>query len=131
MAAAVRKSQQQAVNRYISGHYDRINLTLQQGGKAEIEAAASARGLSVNSFIREAIAAAVSGGGSTVSAPAGEAAPGPDPLPLDYAAISEHVERIRTGETVAEFVARAVNDTIGRDRQLVSMGMSPVASPKA
>ena len=53
--AAVRKSQQQAVNRYISEHYDRINLTLPQGQKEVIRAFAEKSGESVNSFIARAI----------------------------------------------------------------------------
>ena len=51
----VRKSQQKCVNKYIEGHYDRINLTVPKGQKAIIQAAASANGESVNAFIQRAI----------------------------------------------------------------------------
>ena len=52
---AVSKSQQAAVNRYISKSYDRVNLTLPKGGKEELEAHVQVTGESINSFIRRAI----------------------------------------------------------------------------
>ena len=44
-------------NTYIANHYDRINLTVPQGQKAVIKAAADARGQSVNGYILSALAA--------------------------------------------------------------------------
>lgn len=52
---AVSKAQQKATNKYITKNYDRINLTLPKGKKAEIQTAAEAAGKSVNAFINEAI----------------------------------------------------------------------------
>lgn len=52
---AVRKSQQQCVNKYIEGHYDRINLTVPKGKKDIIKQQAIANGESVNAFINRAI----------------------------------------------------------------------------
>ena len=52
---ATTKAQQKAVNKYIGGHYDRINLTLPRGQKSTIEAAAASTGESVNAFIQRAI----------------------------------------------------------------------------
>lgn len=52
---AVSKAQQKAQNKWISKVYDRINLTVPKGYKAEIQAHASARGESVNGFIKRAI----------------------------------------------------------------------------
>lgn len=49
----VSKKQQACVNRYISGHYDRISLTLPKGSKEHILKAGN--GAPVNTFIREAI----------------------------------------------------------------------------
>lgn len=48
---AVSKAQQKAVNKYMSDHYDRINLTVPKGRKAEIKAAADVHNLSVNGYI--------------------------------------------------------------------------------
>lgn len=50
---AVRKSQQQCVNKYIGTHYDRINLTVPKGNKERIQTAAQANGESVNAFINQ------------------------------------------------------------------------------
>ena len=52
---AVRKSQQQCVNKYIGTHYDRINLTVPKGNKERIQTAAQANGESVNAFLNRLI----------------------------------------------------------------------------
>lgn len=49
------KAQQKATNKYISKAYDRINLTLPKGRKAEIKSHAERNGESVNGFITRAI----------------------------------------------------------------------------
>ena len=54
------KAQQRAVNKYMSTHYDRINLTVPKGRKAEIQAHAEAQGESVNGFINRAISETMS-----------------------------------------------------------------------
>ena len=51
----VSKNQQKSVNKYIQKNYDRINLTLPRGKKAEIQEHAQAKGESVNAFITRAI----------------------------------------------------------------------------
>ena len=51
----VSKNQQKSVNKYIQKNYDRINLTLPRGKKAEIQEHARAKGESVNAFITRAI----------------------------------------------------------------------------
>ena len=51
----VSKKQQKSVNKYIQKNYDRINLTLPRGKKAEIQEHAQANGESVNAFIARAI----------------------------------------------------------------------------
>lgn len=51
----VSKNQQKSVNKYIQKNYDRINLTLPRGKKAEIQEHAKANGESVNAFIARAI----------------------------------------------------------------------------
>ena len=53
---AVSKKQQACVNRYMTNHYDRINLTVLKGNKEIIKGAADAVGLSVNAYINRAIA---------------------------------------------------------------------------
>ncbi len=52
---AVSKANQRAVNKYVKANYDRVNVTMPKGRKAELQAYATARGESVNGFINRAI----------------------------------------------------------------------------
>ena len=45
------KSQQRAVNKYIKGNYDRLNILIPKGRKQMIEAYAKERGDSINSLV--------------------------------------------------------------------------------
>lgn len=56
---AVSKAQQKAVNKYVREKYDRINITMPKGRKEQIQAAAEARGESVNGFINRLISDAL------------------------------------------------------------------------
>ncbi len=49
------KAHQRAVNKYIKGNYDRLNLTMQKGAKSLITAAALSSNESVNGYIKKAI----------------------------------------------------------------------------
>lgn len=53
------KAQQKAVNKYMKANYDRVNLTLPKGRKAELQLHAEERGESLNGFITRAINEAV------------------------------------------------------------------------
>lgn len=44
------KAQQKAVNKYIKGNYDRLNITVTKGRRAAIEARAKELNESVNSY---------------------------------------------------------------------------------
>ena len=48
---ATTKAQQRAVNKYIKGNYDRINLTIPKGRKQAVEAHAQSKGESVNGLV--------------------------------------------------------------------------------
>ena len=56
---AVRKSQQECVNRYIAKKYDRINLTVPKGEKERIQMVARQNGESVNALINRVVFAEV------------------------------------------------------------------------
>ena len=58
----VSRAQQKAVNKYVKNNYDRINVTLPKGRKADIQQAAAAVGESVNTYIRNAIDQRISAG---------------------------------------------------------------------
>lgn len=49
------KAQQKAVHKYVKENYDRLELTMPKGKKAQIKAHAEARGESVNGFINRAV----------------------------------------------------------------------------
>ena len=49
------KAQQASQNKWIAKNYDRVNLTLPKGRKAELQAHAEQRGESLNGFIGRAI----------------------------------------------------------------------------
>jgi len=54
---AVSKAQQKAVNKYIKGNYDRLNITIPKGSKSLIEAAAKADNQSINGYVKKAVKA--------------------------------------------------------------------------
>ena len=49
------KAAQKAVNKYISNKYDRVNLTMPKGKKAEYKAMADAASKSLNQYIIDCI----------------------------------------------------------------------------
>ena len=51
----VSKAQQRAVHKYVRNNYDRLDLIVPKGKKAEIQAAAAAVGESVNQYVQTAI----------------------------------------------------------------------------
>ena len=104
---AVSKAQQRAVHKYIKDNYDRMELTVPKGRKAEIKAIAESRGQSVNAFVNEAIDAALTGsvaqtGGNTILTP--------------KALTQAHSAAEAAGETVEVFIERAVETQAERDK---------------
>ena len=51
----ISKAQQKAVNKYVRENYDRINVTMPKGKKAEIQTHAVRHGISVTAYINAAI----------------------------------------------------------------------------
>lgn len=51
----ISKAQQKAVHKYVKNNYDRLEITVPKGRKAEIKEHAEAHGESVNSFIVRAV----------------------------------------------------------------------------
>ena len=106
---AVSKAQQRAVHKYVKGNYDRMELTVPKGRKAELKALAESRGQSVNAFVNEAIDAAVSG--SVTQA-------GRDTMLTPKAITAALTASEAAGETVEAFIARAIETQAERDKLL-------------
>lgn len=100
---AVSKAQQRAVHKYVKDNYDRMELTVPKGRKAEIKAIAESRGQSVNAFVNEAIDAALTGSvGDTVLTP--------------KAFTTARTAAEAAGEPVETFIERAVTTQSERDK---------------
>ena len=54
---ATTKAQQKAVNKYIKGNYDRLNITIPKGRKQAVEAFARDQGESVNGMVNRLVRA--------------------------------------------------------------------------
>lgn len=104
---AVSKAQQRAVHKYVKDNYDRMELTVPKGRKAEIKAIAESRGQSVNAFVNEAIDAALTG---SVAQPDG------DTILTPKALTQAHSAAEAAGETVEAFIERAVETQAERDK---------------
>lgn len=104
---AVSKAQQRAVHKYIKDNYDRMELTVPKGRKAEIKAIAESRGQSVNAFVNEAIDAALTG---SVAQPDGDTILTPKALTQARSAAEA------AGETVEAFIERALTTQAERDK---------------
>ena len=105
----VSKAQQRAVHKYVKGNYDRMELTVPKGRKAELKALAESRGQSVNAFVNEAIDAAVSG--SVAQA-------GRDTMLTPKAITAALTASEAAGETVEAFIERAIETQAERDKLL-------------
>lgn len=104
---AVSKAQQRAVHKYVKDNYDRIELTVPKGRKAELKALADSRGQSVNAFVNEAIDAAVSGAAVQVGGAL-----------LTAKALTEARSAAESaGETVEAFIERAIETQAERDKR--------------
>lgn len=53
--AAISKAQQKATAKYVKNNYDRLEVKMPKGKKAELQAFAAAHSESVNSFVIRAI----------------------------------------------------------------------------
>ncbi len=104
----VSKAQQKAVNKYMAANYDRVNLTLPKGRKAELQAYAQHQGESLNGFISRAIDGQMER--DTSPQPTGTSVRGTNPL-----------------EGIPSFMAHAVDMEVRRDKAAWGLGFSPVA----
>lgn len=113
---AVSKAQQKAVNKYMAANYDRINLTVPKGKKDTIQAHAEAQGESVNGFINRAIDRQISQDCDRGPCEAQQGTPGGEGISLHPEALQTAQNAAqKAGETVSQFVERAVETQAQRD----------------
>ena len=125
---AISKSQQKAVHKYVKANYDRMELTVPKGQKDTIKAHAAAQGESVNGFIGRAISEAMerdgSGSSSEVRRTTQEG--------IGVSLIPELLEAAQkaaaaTGETLEQFIERAVLTQAQQDKASLPLGINPAA----
>ena len=118
-------------NQWQKENCDRVNLTLPNGRKAELQAYAAAAGESLNGFIGRAIneAMARDGAGEPQEAAGAAAVAGGISLPPDALEAAQQAAE-RTGEAVGEFLARAVETQAKRDGNSLKLGINPVTGDK-
>lgn len=119
---AVSKAQQKAVNKYMAANYDRINLTVPKGKKDTIQAHAEAQGESVNGFINRAIDRQISQDRDKDPSEALQGPPGGEGISLHPEALQTAQNAAqKAGETVSQFVERAVDVQAKRDEMARKM----------
>ncbi len=122
----VSKAQQKAVNKYMAANYDRVNLTLPKGRKANLQAHAQEQGESLNGFISRAIDGQLER--DTSQKPSESLVRAAKPLegiitPDTFKAAQKAAKA--TGEDMPAFMARSVEMTVRRDEVTWSLGINP------
>ena len=115
------KAQQTAQNKWISKNYDRVNLTLPKGRKADLQLHAEQRGESLNGFIGRAIEEQVKRDTGIIS----EDSDSPMILILPETLESATQAASATGENIPAFIARAVQTQAKRDQTSIDFGINP------
>lgn len=104
------EAQKQSARKWDAANLDRLSIALPAGSREKIKAHAQAMGESTNAFIGRAIA-------ETMSRDAPGGRPGAAGGPPGGGMVSIPSEALKAaGETVPEFVTRAVSKTAERDR---------------
>lgn len=128
---AVSKAQQKAVNKYMAANYDRINLTVPKGKKDTIQAHAETQGESVNGFINRAIDHQISQDCDRGPSEAQQGQPVGEGISLHPEALQTAQNAAqKAGETVSQFVERAVETQAQRDEASLKLGINPSAGGK-
>lgn len=117
-------------NKWQKENCDRVNLTMPKGRKAEIQAHAEAQGQSVNGFINAAIDEKIEKTSQqAVEAPNLNERDGDSILtPFTLKVAQEAAES--AGETIPQFVERAVETQAKRDKTCLAMGINPATGGK-
>lgn len=110
-----------ANNKYAAKAYDRINIAVPKGRKAELQAHAEQRRESLNGFIGRAIEEQVKRDTGIIS----EDSDSPMIPILPETLESATQAASATGENIPAFIARAVRGQVKRDRMAFEIGVDP------
>lgn len=115
-----------------TANLDRMSLALPKGSREAIKAHAAALGESTNAFIKRAIDCQMerdSGAGGPQEAAGAAAGAGGISLSPDTLESAQQAAE-RTGEAVGEFLARAVETQVKRDKSSIALGINPATGDK-
>ncbi len=128
---AISKAQQKAVAKYETKAYDKTLIRLPKGRLDEVRAHIEPAGESLNGFIGRAIMETMErdgAGGRQEAAGAAAVAPAVSIPPEALEAAQQAAGR--TGEAVADFLARAAQAQAKRDEISLHMGLNPATGGK-
>ncbi len=131
MENGVGKASTRAKNKYRDKTYDRVEVTLPKGRKAEFSNHAIQRGESLNAFIGRAMVETMERDTSQkfLESPVRAANPLEGIItPTTFKAAQRAVES--TGEDIPAFVTRAVDVQIKRDKIAFDMGVNPATGER-
>ena len=124
------EAQRQSAKKWDAVNLDRLSLALPKGSRETIKAHAAALGESTNAFIKRAIDCQMERDG--VGSPQGAAG---QPIgngcilsPLALQTAQETAQS--TGETVSQFIERAVSIQAERDKSSLCLGLNPATGDK-
>ncbi len=128
---AVSKAQQKATAKYVKQNYDRIEVKVSKGLKAEFSAHADTRGESLNAFIGRAMVETMERDTSQKpsESPVRAASPLVSIITPDTLKAAQRAAEA-TGEDVPAFVTRAVDVQLRRDKIAFDMGVNPATGEK-
>lgn len=131
MAQKYSEAQKLSARKWDAANLDRMSLALPKGSRETIKAHAAALGESTNAFIKRAIDRQMERDGVGGPHKAAEAPAGAGGISLSPDAL-ESAQRAagRTGEAPAEFVARAIQTQVERDKEFRKMGINPATGEK-
>ncbi len=125
------KAQQRATNKYIKANYDRMEIVVPKGRKAEIKAHATDNSESVNGFVNRAISETMER--DTSQQPTGAPVRATNPLAsiiTPDALKAAQMTAQENGEDVPSFMARSVDMEVRRDKAAWSRGVNPATGEK-
>lgn len=112
------KAQQKAVSKYMKENYDMFQIRMPKGRKPTIQSHAEAQGESANGFINRAIMETMERDTAGTAVEAAGAPPGEGLLSFHDDTLQAAQEAAEAaGETVPQFVDRAIEETADRDAE--------------